>query len=634
MPLTRVGSGGFVVLVAFVLPAGLPGQGISVVTRPGMRPAAVLVPHVQYSVAADSADGAVVVRDLAVGPVAFAGMVRVDGVQPGARGLDARPFPDTARFEPDGRVILLRADGPGRPPLTIEVIGSRGAAAGRIGITARDWPVGRALLVTFAPADVFEAVRRGAGFGERDRVRIDDRAGVAYLTDATTGPTTVAVGFGRGAQGRIQEVAGEVLVERDFGGAGAVERRQVGGLTFALEPAREEGGVVRAEIVFGVGVNEAGALQAARAGAAEPPAASAPTGLVVATPAPDVSLAATHALAAAGVAFDWDVIGGTRAMTASAREPVVRATDVWYGGPLAVQRADTAILCGSYRLLRDSRGDSGEVRRISLRLGAQGRYLAAEGSGSRAALALAGYACYRATREPAFLRSELPGLLSLVAAAAAAGDTLTADALDRLAQMDEELARLDGRVGSGRADSLRAEAERRRPTGGPVTAAVRWQAISGAASNAVSRQYGRMAGEGQPGGLAVAAAGAWLDAVAGDLYGVDEQLDGIVVAPGLDGIADAFTWRLEGWRLARDTIGISYRPADRAATIRVTAFTRRRLYLAFPWLAPNSCVRARRGGGSTETLPLVRLADGSYYTDLRAFYDPAIVSITATPCGG
>ncbi len=616
-------------LAALLLPGTLAGQGIAVVTRPGMRPAAVLAPHIQYSVAADSADGAVVVRDLAVGPVAFAGLVRVDGVQPGVRGREPRPFADTARFEPDGRVLLLRADGAGRPPITLEVVGARGAAAGRLIITARDWPLGRALIVVIAPADIHEAVRRGAGFGARDRIRVDDRGGFAYLSDPTTGATTVAIGLGRGARGRIQGEAADVLIERDFGGQVGVERRQVGALSFALEPSREDGGLVRAEIVFGVGESEAAAAQAAQAGATEPPGGAPPTGLRITTPAPEVALAAAHVLAAAAVAADWDVIGGTRVITASAREPVVRATDVWLGSPLAVQRGDTSALCGSYRLLRGARGSGGEVRAVGLRLGPQGRFVGAEGTGSGAALALAGYACYRATRDAAFLRSELPSLLALAGSAAAAGDSLAPDALDRLAQMDEELARADG-TQPVRADSLRAEAERRRPRGAPLPPPARWRALTGVASAAIAQQYGRMAGEGQS-GLAVAAAGSWLDALAGDLFGVDEQLDGIVVAPGLDGIADDFTWRLEGWRLARDTVSLSYRPADRAATLRITAFTRRRVYLAFPWLTPASCVRARRGDG-TETLGLVRLADGTFYVDLRAFYDPAVLSVSAGGC--
>jgi hypothetical protein len=116
------------------------------------------------------------------------------------------------------------------------------------------------------------------------------------------------------------------------------------------------------------------------------------------------------------------------------------------------------------------------------------------------------------------------------------------------------------------------------------------------------------------------------------LFGVQERLDQVTIAPRLGGIADSHTWQLDGWRLTGDSLGISYRPADRSATIRVGAFTRRRLVVRFPWLTPTSCATARRGVQPPEVLPLVAMADGSAYVDIRGYWEPAELTISAASC--
>jgi hypothetical protein len=102
--------------------------------------------------------------------------------------------------------------------------------------------------------------------------------------------------------------------------------------------------------------------------------------------------------------------------------------------------------------------------------------------------------------------------------------------------------------------------------------------------------------------------------------------------PHVDGIDDTFTWRLDGWRVRGDTLSVHYRPADRAATIRLTALTRQRLALAFPWFGPQGCVVVRRGP-DTERLTPVFLRDGTAYVDLRGAFDPADVRVSAS-CAG
>jgi hypothetical protein len=146
--------------------------------------------------------------------------------------------------------------------------------------------------------------------------------------------------------------------------------------------------------------------------------------------------------------------------------------------------------------------------------------------------------------------------------------------------------------------------------------------------------YGRPGERSDNNGLFQFSAGSYLDLVARGLFGVDEHVDEVDVAPHVDGIADDFTWRLAGWRLSGDSLDVTYRPADRAATLRVAAFHRTRLVLRFPWLAAASCVEMRRGAARVERLLLVMQSDGSAYVDVRGGFDPAELRVSASACGG
>lgn len=161
-----------------------------------------------------------------------------------------------------------------------------------------------------------------------------------------------------------------------------------------------------------------------------------------------------------------------------------------------------------------------------------------------------------------------------------------------------------------------------------------WRSAIQEAQRGINRDFGRLSSGGSEGGVSFAAAGAWLDLLADELFGVSEYLDHLEIAPQLAGIADESTWQLEGWRLANgDTLSLSYRPADRAASLRITAPQRRRLGLRFPWLTAGSCVTARRGPDRGEQLPLVQQADGSFYVDVRGAYEAAELRVTAGGCG-
>jgi hypothetical protein len=626
-----------VVFLAALPPNRLAAQAIAVVATPAFRPTAVLQPHLRYVVATDSADGTAIVRDLGVPPVTFTGTIRIEGVQPGARAPEATPFADTVRFEPDGRVVMLLADAAGRPPMSVEVIGARGAAAGRLVITAPRFPLGRALLVTIAPADLYDMTGRRLGFGVRDRLRVDDRNGMAYLADSSAGPTTVAIGFGRGAHGRIQPDIATIVRARDFGGAEGRERRQLGALIFAIDPARDEAGTARAEIIFGVGNSEAEANQAARGASTEPPGAPAAALLRLRTPAGEVDLLARHLLAAAGWMLDWDVVGSERAVPASASRPAVRAVDAWQGASLALQRGDTAAVCGAYRLVTRATGAAPATRvEVGPRLAATGRILAASDSSdaaSDAALVLLAYTCYATGHDASLLRQAWPALRAAAARAARDGPAeLAAESVDRLGELDDELARLAGGGWESSGDSLRAEALRLAPATASVPAAL-WRTAVTEAQRGISRDYGRLSSGGAEGGVSFGSAGAWLDLVAGEVFGVAEFLDHLEIGPQIAGVADESTWQLEGWRLASgDTLSIAYRPADRRATVLITAPQRRRLALRFPWLTARSCVTARRGPDRAERLALIQQADGSFYVDVRGAYEAADIRIAAGAC--
>ena len=627
---------GLVTALLGACPALLPAQNspIIVVANRNFRPTAVLLPHLRYVIATDSNDLRAVIRDVAVPPVAFAGEIRIEGIQPGARSFESRPFADTVRFETDGRVVMRLADHAERPPMTVEIFGSRTAAGGRIVITAPQLPAGRALLVSIAPADIYDLLSRNTGFGIRDRLRVDDRAGIAYLRDTTAGPATVAIGMGSGTSGRIQFEA-EFMVDRVIPGEDARQRRAVGALIMALEPTRDAAGIARAEVVFGLGNSELEAAQSARTAAGEAPANPPGSPLRVNTPLPEVNTLTRHLLTVGGLMMYWEALGVDRSIPASAAQPAVRAHEAWLGTALAQQRADTAAICGSYRIMRRAAGDGPARVEYGPRLGPRGRYLATSDSTdptADASLVLLAWACYSATRSSAFLRNEFGVLSAAAGRAAREGGTLAADALERLAELDDELVRDAGSAPTGGGDSLRAEAERVSPSVAPPPAATIWRVITTEALRGVNRDYGRIATSGEMGGLAMAAAGTFLDLLTGELFGVTPSLGRVEVSPNIDGIADDFTWQLDGLLLGGgDTLNLRYRPADRRAEVRVTASRRIRVALRFPWMTAESCVLARRGR-DTERLATVALSDGAYYVDVRGAFEPAQLTIAAGAC--
>ena len=167
----------------------------------------------------------------------------------------------------------------------------------------------------------------------------------------------------------------------------------------------------------------------------------------------------------------------------------------------------------------------------------------------------------------------------------------------------------------------------------PAQHAAAWRLLSVEADRILRVNYGRPGERGDDNGLFQFSAGAYLDLVARGLFGVDEHVDEVDVAPHVDGIADDFTWRLSGWRIAGDSLEVAYRPADRAATLRLAAFHHTRLVLRFPWLAATSCVEIRRGAAPVERLLLTMLSDGSAYVDVRGGFDPAELRVAASACG-
>ncbi len=621
-------------LLSLFLSPSLTAQTIAVTTNRGFHPTAVLLPHVRYIVAADSADGSVLIDELSVPPVTFTGSVRIEGVQPGARAPEQRAFPDTVRFEPDGRVMLLVADAAGRPPMRVEVDGARGATGGRISITAPRWPLGRAMLITVSPADLYE-LGHGTGFGSRDRIRVDDRGGFAYLSDSTAGPTTVAIGFGRGTQGRIQSDAASILIQRDYGGETGRLRRQLGALTMVVDPARDDDGTARADVVFGIGNSEAEASHAAQAAADEPQITPRAAPLRWHTPSSDADLLVRQLTAVAGWMLDWDLVGGQHTIPSSALRPAIRATDAWAGAPLALQRGDTAAVCGSYRLLRGAGTDRARDE-VALRLGPQGRSFSRSDStspASDAALVLLGWSCYLATRDAVMLRADYPKLAA-AATRASTGDAgaLGPEAVERLAELADEMARLGGgAVSSG--DSLRGEAARlARSQAAPLPGSL-WRGVFAQAQSGINHEYGRLSDGGPVGGTSLAAGGTLVDEVAGELFGINEYVDHLEIAPQLAGIADDQAWSIDGWLLANgDTLGMTYRPADRAAMIRLSAAPRRRFVVRFPWMTPNGCVSIRRGS-ETERPLVTQQSDGSAYFDVRGTFDPAVITVSASACG-
>ncbi len=750
------------------VPALLAAQSVTVVANRTFRPTAVLLPHAQYWLATDSLDRALVYRDVTINPVTI-GTIRVEGIEPLARQAETRPSPDTVRFDPDGRVALTVSNGPVRPPLAVELTGSRMVPALRLSITAREWPRNRVLLVTLSPVDLREHRWHSVGWGVRDRVRVDERAGIAFVSDSSTGPTTVAVMFGGGARGRIQDESTDILVTRDVDGARVVERVRAAALSLIIEPVRDEAGNARADVLIGLGTSEAEATQAAQgaAGATWPAYARAP--LRVHTPSTDVGLLTTHLLGAARPMLDYDRIGGLRNMPAGSYTFLAAFDrDGWYGAQAALQLGDADVVCAEYQLFKRHASEDGAQRHeIWNRLGPRGRILWTDAWGPRwmgdkePYQLLKGYACYRATRSAAWLAAELPNLRRIVRYMLASDsdrdgllegasdatysemsplapdstyrtedpyvNALAAYALDRVAELEDA-------AQSGAGDSLRASAAAIRaalprlwrpasrwfayhatpdgarswdhvhlqpvdalvfdgvrdtaiartmveqvlrpdwydasvraftmvPSGNswydggsywrgigwhildfkalhavfvhgtPAQRALAWQRLTDETTRIIRVNYARPGERADNNGLFMFSAGAYLDLLARGLFGVEEHLDRIEIAPHLDGIADEHPWRLEGWVLGQDTLDVSYRPVERVLAFRVGALHRTRVVLRLPWLTTAGCVTSRRGPDAPERLTPVIMDDGAVYVDIRGAFDPAEVRVSAAGCG-
>lgn len=462
------------VLPSYRLTAQSSPQPITVIAAPGFRARPIRQHQASWLVAFDTAHGGVIARRLALGAFTFTGIVRVDGLSPFARSPERPGYRDSVRFDSDGRVTLLVADS-GRGPIQAELRGVAGANAARLLVSAAGWPRNRVVVVTIEPLDV-AVTAGGAGYGVRDRIRVDDAANVAFTSDSAATPAVIAVAMGEGASGRMQSGLVDIVLERDFGGEVGRERRNVNRLVLFVEPRREDDGAMQAEVVFGLGRTEAEALEAARGGSLAVPAQAVLPRII--TPEPDLVLALTQLLGAASWTGAVGLVG-----------PAAAADSAW--------PADAA-------LWRDLVADA---RRI-----------------------------------------------------------ITRD--------------------YGRPDSLSAE----------------------------TRRFGARLLQG--------------------VLGVAAVQDGVAIGPRVAGVADDFTWRVDGFRFGSDSLAYSYRPADRRATIDVTAARRVRLELRFPWLNGESCVMVRRGGAAVERLPMVLMRGGWYYVDVRAGFDPATVTVSAAGCRG
>ncbi len=169
--------------------------------------------------------------------------------------------------------------------------------------------------------------------------------------------------------------------------------------------------------------------------------------------------------------------------------------------------------------------------------------------------------------------------------------------------------------------------------GTPAERREAWRRLGAEAARIIQDNYGRPGERGDNNGLFMFSAGSYLDLLARGLFGVEEHLDSVEIAPHLDGIADDVTWRLDGWRIAYDVLSVAYRPADRAATISLGASRAVRLVLRFPWLAANSCAALRRPN-ATEWYRLPRRADGSAVLELPAGGGPVAITVTGLRCPG
>ncbi len=401
------------------LAAQSPAPDINVVATPAFRPTAVLLPHFQFWVAVDTSAGGLVLRDLTINPVTFTGWVRIEGIRPGARQPERRMFPDSVRFSADGRVTLLVADSATRRPIEIEPLGVSGAAAAKLVITAPRWPYNRAFLVTIDPADLYEHRWRSVGYGVADKIRIDDGRNLAFLRDSTIARTVIAIGPGPLTEGAIRQEQTSIVLTTNYGGEIGRERRYLTRLVLSLQPTRDSAGRARAEVVFGLGETEAQAAQAlAAAASAGPPPG--PAGPRLAAPAPDVSSLLAHILGAARPMLRYDRIATFRNAPAGSYTFLAAFDrDGWYGATTALQLGDPEVVCSEYGLMKqfaDPEGGGAQRHEVWNRLGPAGRYVWTDDWGGHwmgdkdPYQILKAYACYRATRDSAWLAYELPSL--------------------------------------------------------------------------------------------------------------------------------------------------------------------------------------------------------------------------------
>jgi hypothetical protein len=203
----------------------------------------------------------------------------------------------------------------------------------------------------------------------------------------------------------------------------------------------------------------------------------------------------------------------------------------------------------------------------------------------------------------------------------------------RMAELEDELTGLSAGPRASKGDSLRALAAQLAGPRADTTPTDWWRSVRAEAHRILGQSFGRPALPGDPAGLSLPAAGAFVDAVARGLFGIDEHLDEVDVMPNLEGLADDQTWQLSGWLLAAsDTLDVSYRPADQSAELRLAGARAWHLVVRFPWLAPVSCALVRRGGDS-EGFNVLRQSDGSSAVDVHAAPVPARISVTPRPCG-
>jgi hypothetical protein len=158
-----------------------------------------------------------------------------------------------------------------------------------------------------------------------------------------------------------------------------------------------------------------------------------------------------------------------------------------------------------------------------------------------------------------------------------------------------------------------------------------WQRLDREAARVIRVNYGRPGERGDNNGLFMFSAGSYLDLLARGLFGVDEHLDAIEVAPHLDGIADDQTWRLGGWRVDAESLGVSYRPADRSATLTLAPRRPVRLELRFPWLVRGSCAEVSRPN-ATQLYDLVPQDGGWAAVDVAGGGDSVSIRVSAAGC--